>query len=340
MSVREAVELACAGVWPNVILHGADLKESGVPLLAGLEHAPALTAIELLDSWAREDRQVAFINRHQFALGLIQEAGPHVAFYRGRCPGTEFFWTPNAVNTQLFRNHHLAKEYDVILYGAINPEVYPLRARLARLLHRQPGIRFRHIPHPGYYPPGGLSANGVISGEQLSWEINRAWIGIATCSVYQCLLMKYLEIPASFALVAGNMPEHGRALFADDFIELAMEHSDEQILDTLRVHLAEKDRLLMMTKAVHQRVIREYSTDAFADRVLDIFREALARCRAQVRYSSLASSQEPAPAPGQGMATANRFTIKGAPGGGLLLRPASNNGGTLQEAAAPSHSAL
>ena len=38
MSVREAVELACAGVWPNVILHGADLKESGVPLLIGLEH--------------------------------------------------------------------------------------------------------------------------------------------------------------------------------------------------------------------------------------------------------------------------------------------------------------
>jgi GT2 family glycosyltransferase/2-polyprenyl-3-methyl-5-hydroxy-6-metoxy-1,4-benzoquinol methylase len=329
LSVREAVELACAGVWPNVILHGADLKESGVPLLVGLEHAPALTAIELLDSWAREDRQVAFINRHQFALGLIQEAGRHVAFYRERCPGTEFFWTPNAVNTQLFRNHRLAKEYDVILYGAINPEVYPLRARLARLLNQQPGIRFRHIPHPGYYPPDGLVANGVISGEQLSQEINRAWIGIATCSVYRCLLMKYLEIPASFAAVAGDMPEHGRSLFGDDFIELAMGQSDEQILGTLRAHLAKKDRLLMMTEAVHPRVIREYSTDAFADRVLDIFRETLAQCRSQAKHGPLASSQEPAQASDQVMATASRFTIQSATGGGLLLRPPPYNRGTL-----------
>jgi hypothetical protein len=337
MSVREAVELACGGIWPDVILHGADLKESGVPLLIGLEYAKALTAIELLDSWAREDRQVAFINRQQFALGLIQEAGPHLAFYQERCPGTEFFWTPNAVNTRLFRNRGLPKEYDVILYGAINPDVYPLRARLARLLERQTGIRFRHIPHPGYYPPGASSADRVITGEYLSREINRAWIGIATCSVYQCLLMKYLEIPASYALVAGNMPDHGRSLFGGDFIELAMEQSDEEILGTLRAHVADEDRLRTMTDTVHRRVVLEHSTDAFVDRVLGICRDALAqrRTRPRPRPDSLAPPRDlaPPPTPDQVMAPANRFTVRSASGGGLLLRPAPHAVRILQETA-------
>jgi FkbM family methyltransferase len=313
MSVREAVDVACGGVTPDVILHGADLKESGIPLLTGLEEVDGLTAIELLDSWAREDRQVDFINRLRFDVGLIQEAGPHIAFYQKRCPGTEFFWTPNAVDTRLFRNYGLPKEYDVILYGAINPEVYPLRARLARLLARQPGIRFRHIAHPGYYPPASASG-GILAGADLSREINKAWVGIATRSVYDCLLMKYLEIPASYALVAGDMPEHGRPLFGGDFIELGMGQSDEEILAALRAHLLDKDRLVGLTDAAHRRILREHSTDAFADRVLGLLRGLLARRNAPARLEIGAST----PAETQST-TAPSFKVRAPLGDGLLL---------------------
>jgi hypothetical protein len=44
-----------------------------------------VTAIELLNSWTRPERQAAFIRRHQFHIGPIQEAGPHLAFYQQHC---------------------------------------------------------------------------------------------------------------------------------------------------------------------------------------------------------------------------------------------------------------
>ena len=127
MTVRDAVEVACGGAWPDVILHGADLRESGRPLLEGLADAPALTAIELLDTWPQQDRQADFIRRQRFALGLVSECGHHLTYYRDACPGTQFHWTPNAVNTALFRDWGLEKRYDVIVYGNLDPAVYPLR---------------------------------------------------------------------------------------------------------------------------------------------------------------------------------------------------------------------
>ena len=43
----------------------------GTDTVTGLQEAPLLTAIELLDSWAREDRQVAFINGQRFAAARV-----------------------------------------------------------------------------------------------------------------------------------------------------------------------------------------------------------------------------------------------------------------------------
>ena len=129
-------------------------------------------------------------------------------------------------------------------------------------------------PPPGYYPTNRAAA---VTGVELSREINKSWIGLATQSVFQCLLMKYLEIAASHTLVAGDMPEHARHIFGDDFVELSMNQSDEAIPSNPPDHLADKDRMAAMTDAAHRRVLHEHSTEAFADRTLALFRALLAR---------------------------------------------------------------
>src|SRR5262249_47856702 len=203
---QEAVAVAWGGVWPEVLIHGVDLKESGVPLLSHLHQADALTTIELMDSWAQPERQAAFINRQGFDVGLLA-VRHHVPFYKQLCPSTEFLWFPNAVNTELFHNYRQPKEYDVLLYGCIEAHTYPLRARLACLLARLPDVRFRQIPHPGYYPPGGVEGDGIIAGAKLAREINKSWITIATSSIYRCVMAKYFEIAASYSAIAGDMPD-------------------------------------------------------------------------------------------------------------------------------------
>jgi hypothetical protein len=284
MSVEESLEVACGGVWPDVILHGMDFKESGIPLLTGLPGAPAITALELQDSWAVPERQIEFINSQRFDLGLLI-VRHHIPYYQKHCPGTQFLWVPHAVNTALFKNYRLPKVYDVLLYGITNAHTYPLRARIAQLLNKS-ALRFRWIPHPGYYPLQGGGNPGVVAGADLSREINQSWITIATSSIYQCLMMKYFEIAASYSLIAGDMPEEGQLIFGNDFIRLSNEQSDEQILSTLQRNLACKDRLLAMTNAAHRRITQNYSTDMFADRLLNDFRIIKAAKVRDLRESS------------------------------------------------------
>jgi len=280
MSIAEAVQLTFGGNRPDIVIHGGDLRDSGIALVNGLEQTDLLTAVELLDTWANPERPLDFIKRNRFDIALIQEAGPHLEFFRQNCPRTEFFWTPNGVDTGLFRDYGLEKEYDVILYGVLEANIYPFRTRLTKLLTNTPGLRLRYIEHPGYYPDGATAARPVVAGADLAREINKAWIGIATRSVYNCLLMKYLEIAASGSAVAGNLPDSGRGLFDGCIIELREEMSDEAIISTLRGHLANKNRLRSLIAEASRRVARGFSTEAFADRVMALCRQAPGRSKA------------------------------------------------------------
>jgi hypothetical protein len=271
MTVDEAIATACSGHPPDVIYHGLDFKESGAPLLEGLPEADAITVLELADSWARAERQIAFINQQRFDVVLSMVAH-HIPSYAEACPHAAMLWFPNAINTELFRRYGAVKDYDIILYGNIDETAYPLRARLAKLFAAQNELRFRHIPCPPYYPPQGVETPGIIAGAALSREINRAWIGIATASIYDCLMMKHLEIAASYALVAGTIPDEARSIFRGDFLELNLRMSDAEILARFREALTDRDRLLARIDAAHRRIVREHSTGAFADRLLDLLR--------------------------------------------------------------------
>jgi hypothetical protein len=119
----------------------------------------------------------------------------------------------------------------------------------------------------------------VLAGAELAREINKSWIGIATRSSYNCLLMKYLEIAASGAAIAGNIPDSGRELLKDCMIEPYEEMSDETIMATLRSYLTDKDRLRSLIVESSHLVTREFSTEGFANRVIEISRHVASRKR-------------------------------------------------------------
>jgi hypothetical protein len=271
MSARDAADVVCGGEWPDLILHGVDFKESGIPLVTGLTDVPCLTAIELQDSWTIPDSQAAFINRQRFDLGLIL-VRHHTPYYQERCPGTQFLWTPHAINTSLFHDHGLEKQYDVLLYGNLTGHTYPFRTRLADLLSRS-NLHVRILAHPGYYPQQRLEAVELVTGAELSRVINQSRIAISTSSIYRCLMMKYFEIAASRCLIAGDMPEEGREIFGDDFLELSPEQSDGEIIDSLRHALADSAWRQARTDAAHRRILTEHSTAAFAVRLLSQLRQ-------------------------------------------------------------------
>jgi hypothetical protein len=55
MSLEEAVQMTFGRLRPDLIIHGGDLCDSGIPLVTGLDATDYATAIELLDTWAKEN---------------------------------------------------------------------------------------------------------------------------------------------------------------------------------------------------------------------------------------------------------------------------------------------
>ncbi len=284
MSVDEAIGIACGGTRPDWILHGLDPKASGDPIVRGLSTCGIPAAYEFGDSWTQCDQQSRFINEQRFRVAFVL-ATRDIPFYRSVCPDTEFVFLPNAVDTGIYQDYGEAKDYDVLLYGAVNPEFYPLRSRIANALAQQTALRVHHIPHPDYYPTGGWDNAQVIAGENLSREIGRAWICIATKSVFGVLLTKYLEIAASNTAIAGDMPQDGRPFFSDDYIDLAHCRDDAEIISRLQYALKDKEQLSKMARRVHRRVMDELSTEIFATRVLQLLSDSSTANSARSRSS-------------------------------------------------------
>ena len=74
--------------------------------------------------------------------------------------------------------------------------------------------------------------NEKISNKKLSEEINKSWLTICTSSKYNLLLGKYFETSMSNSTVCGNMPEDGKNICRDNYIELNPEMSDEEIINS------------------------------------------------------------------------------------------------------------
>ena len=108
LSAEEAVRVACDGRWPDAIVHGCDPRASNVPLVSGLDRVSVVTALELTDSWAFQDRQVEFVRRLKFTIGLIQRR-LITSGTTGRRAWRPVRVDPNAVNTALFRDHGLRR---------------------------------------------------------------------------------------------------------------------------------------------------------------------------------------------------------------------------------------
>jgi hypothetical protein len=174
-------------------------------------------------------------------------------------------YLPHHVDTALhFVRPEVQKQYDVIYYGAGGMRFYAFRRRIEALLRASP-LTVRFIVHPGYQ-----TFDPVRCGEALALEINRAWIGICTCSKVRYFLAKYLEVTMNGAVVAGDLPdEEYERVWADDYIPLNEAMPDEAIIATLQRALADKEALKAKARAM-QAKLEPFALKHVADHLLGI----------------------------------------------------------------------
>jgi len=139
-----------------------------------------------------------------------------------------------------------ARDIDILLTGAMDPVVYPLRTRLLHLAAKNqlPG-RVVVFPHPGYMIKTLDAANKQLLN--YAAHLKRAKINLVTASVRDIDLAKYVESQLSGALIVGSVPESRKSYYSQFMVPLAMSDSDEQIVTVLTKWLDNRDARLKLT---------------------------------------------------------------------------------------------
>ena len=160
---------------------------------------------------------------------------------------SKFIHMPHYLNSQLFTTTTTNKTIDILLYGNTS-NFYPFRQRLFKLI-QQSGFNYYYLPHPGYNELLNENNPNKIVKEELSHLINKAKITISTCSSFNYLLKKYIEISLSGSVIAGNYPHTEENLYKDCMCLLQENDSDNIIIDKLKkiLHLSEDEYNKMIT---------------------------------------------------------------------------------------------
>lgn len=214
------------------------------------------------------------------------------------------------VNDRLFHPHDVEKEYDILIYGNIHqlqpvptllskneetyfekwkartgetklPEVhhfYPLRARITDLVtahdHK---YRVRRITASRDCP----CWNCPIRGEDLSREIAKSHLVLATSSRNDRCMLKYAEIVASNSTALGNVPKDFQHVFSGHIVEVSEDMTDEEILETIDAALSNKEEL-------HKRAVDfgESFRKSFGYEGSPVVRQVEEFCRKVVEHKS------------------------------------------------------
>jgi hypothetical protein len=241
-------------IQPKLIIHANNFTKQKL-LVAGLREYPCKKILIIEDMHSAD-----------LITNLIKYNRFNYVFYHCDCSQLDnikllnrnirFINYPHYIDTNIYKNYDQKKTYDIILYGCINQSVYPFRNRLFNLIHSSKRFKVLYIPFPGYYVK---NRNSIIQGKKLSQMINKSYIGIVTSSIHDYFLKKYLEIPASYTMIAGNIPIRYRNILQGNIIELTPNMSDAQIINILETALSDKKKLLNNIDYLHNLISKNFS---------------------------------------------------------------------------------
>ncbi|MFD3261329.1 glycosyltransferase [Paenibacillus lentus] len=189
--------------------------------------------------------------------------------FRKRYPEYEgnLYWLPHFAEPSVFRNYQQPKDIDLLLMGAINRRIYPLRYLMKNTYIRRPGFVFHK--HPGYV--NFDSDKQVLVAQRFAMEANRAKIFLTCDSIYKYSLRKYFEVPASYTLLLASPNEDLRDLgfrSGTHYVAISEHDYEEKVEFYLRPeneHLREQ-----ITRQGYEFIHEKHTTAVRAQRLLKI----------------------------------------------------------------------
>lgn len=180
------------------------------------------------------------------------------------CPNV--FYVPHCYDERYFKDHKLGKKFDLLLSGASNDQVYPLRGRMYRM-HQAGKLRMFNVKS---HTVAGRRNNSDQNNYATDYAklISQSKLAFVCSSKYKYRLAKYVEIPACGAIVVGDIP-HSPENY-DYVYEINISMTDSEIISKLQTIL-NSNELMDKYSELNKKVAEEYEMKTYVKNILNIF---------------------------------------------------------------------
>ncbi len=177
---------------------------------------------------------------------------------------------PRLVETSIFRNFGEKKVHDLLLIGHMSKVTYPFRCRLGEIIKSRLFDKYAKsvVKHPGYEISSPMSVQ-----TNFSREINKAKIVLTCSSKYKYALSKYVEVPASYALLAADLPDERHVFYSSYMLVLDSKDSDATICAGLLYWLSHDTEREILIKKGYDLVTKERSATKYADSFVNVVKK-------------------------------------------------------------------
>lgn len=157
----------------------------------------------------------------------------------------QFHYFPFSVNVDIFTNHQQEKIFDVTISGNIQPDLYPMRHRMHKLLSNQNNIKYKYLKPVTSYEKNNTDPTML----DYSMALNSSKICFTDGQHREVLVAKYSEIAASNSLVMSPKFQKSKDLDLFGFKEdenifyISYHDTDLQILQEIDKVLSCNDNL-------------------------------------------------------------------------------------------------
>lgn len=216
------------------------------------------------DCWAKADRtrDMLLPNTRLAIMHHANEMAEWVKFL----PMVKFVNIPYSVKTSMFKDWGSQKPIDILLTGAIDEEIYPLRYRFKRMIERKAfgtDLVVVHLPHQGY-----RLDNPEEAALAYAHTLNSAKICLVDSSKYGYAAEKHHEIPACRSLLCGDIPEERQADFSKFILKVPTGCLDSSIIKGIRTILENPDAIKKRTDIGYKYVHDNFTMEQYAKRLL------------------------------------------------------------------------
>ncbi len=224
---------------------------------------PVVTSFN--DAWETESRLMDI--RLPKCRVVIMHHANEMAEWRERCPDVRFVNIPYPINPDVFKDHGREKNIDILLTGAVDSKIYPLRYRFSRLIESGAFEPYHAVwrKHSGY-----RIQNPEAEAEAYAKCLNSAKICLADTSRYQYAAEKYHEIPACRSVLCGNLPDERQMAFSQFILQIENRMSDAEIIDRITTLLAARDMIAPLADAGYGYVHSTHTVRQYAKQFIEI----------------------------------------------------------------------